>query len=97
MGGNSEFTIGDLRVHESNGDIHIHDDKKNIKLAISAADFKREYADLKSSIEDGVVKKAMISRGDMKLTAEQDKGQVSWTLGRSCAGFSEFDAFVSKI
>ena len=97
MGGNSEFTIGDLRVHESNGDIHIHDDKKSLKLAMPTSDFKREYADLKSSIEDGVVKKAMISNGDMKLTAEQDRGKVSWTLGRSCVGFSEFDAFVSKI
>lgn len=49
MGGDREFTtpaksietsehIGNLRIHESNGEIHFHDDSNSLKVAIPSAD-----------------------------------------------------------
>lgn len=97
MGGSSEFKIGDLRVHESGGEVHVHDDKKGLRFVMPVADFKGEYDNLKAAIEDGVVKKATISSGDKTLRATEYAGRIEWALTVRVQGFAEFDDFVSKI
>jgi hypothetical protein len=42
MGGTNEDTISGLRIHESDGDIHIHDDSKDLKFKLDLEDFKKE-------------------------------------------------------
>ena len=42
MGGSNEETISGLRIHEKDGDIHLHDDSKSLKFEMNLKDFKKE-------------------------------------------------------
>jgi hypothetical protein len=57
MGGTSETTIGKLRYHVNNGNVHVHDDSKSLKFECKSESFKSQVNDaLKLLKEDGVVK-----------------------------------------
>ena len=58
MGGMNEEKISGLRLHMNNGNIHIHDDLKNLKFEMQLSEFKNEiddaFEELKKS--DGIYK-----------------------------------------
>ena len=55
MGGTNEETISGLRVHLKNGDVHLHDDDKNLKFKMESSEFKEEIEDAFKEKNDGVV------------------------------------------
>ena len=58
MGGKNEIKISGLRFHESNGDVHIHDDAKSFKFSTDADDFKNDVQDAFNNLKDreGIVR-----------------------------------------
>ena len=55
MGGSNETIIECLRFHVSNGDVHIHDDNKNLKLQMPVSKFKEEINDAIKILNKGGV------------------------------------------
>lgn len=44
----SSTVLGDLRVHESSGEVHVHNDKAGLKFAMASADFFRAWEEGKN-------------------------------------------------
>jgi hypothetical protein len=42
----NKTTIGDVRIHESNGEVHFHSDASNLKVAVSSGIWYRDWARL---------------------------------------------------
>ena len=49
MGGTNEKTIGGLRYHEDNGDVHFHDDFRSFKFCMNKIDFVKS---MKNALKD---------------------------------------------
>lgn len=58
MGGKNETTIGGLRLHESAGEVHVHDDGKSVKFIMDALTFKEEIQDALAELQkhEGIIK-----------------------------------------
>jgi len=55
MGGKNETKISGLRMHVSNGDVHIHDDAKNLKFETPCRTFKTEVGEAFETLKsDGI-------------------------------------------
>ena len=48
MGGTNETKMAGLRIHHNNGEVHVHDDRRNQKFSMDEKDFSRE---IKSAVE----------------------------------------------
>jgi hypothetical protein len=42
----NKTTIGDVRIHESNGEVHFHSDASNLKVAVPSGVWYRDWARL---------------------------------------------------
>lgn len=58
MGGSNETTVGGLRCHINNGEVHIHDDTKSLKFKADSVSFKTDVEDALTQLSktDGIVK-----------------------------------------
>ncbi len=63
MGGNNETKICGLRFHESGGNVHIHDDDKNLKFETSTEGF---IEDIDSAFESLNEKEGIVRITGMK-------------------------------
>ena len=74
MGGTNEKTVDGLRMHVSNGDVHVHDDARSIKFWTSKSDFKesmeKALQEIKESKNDGIIRINGDSRNDLCLVKE---------------------------
>lgn len=113
MGGSHEFRLqgpgGELRVHQSNGEVHVHNDK--VKFAFPAKDFSKEYFALKARIIDAMeagddfpLQSHLMDDRGTKLVASKkaDGSGIEWSLDASGAkvipgGFDKMDDFVGKL
>jgi len=41
-------SLGDIRIHESGGEVHFHDDKSKLKVAVPVAEWWKEWQRLKT-------------------------------------------------
>tara|TARA_Y100000310_G_scaffold328692_1_gene397229 strand:- start:1389 stop:1766 length:378 start_codon:yes stop_codon:yes gene_type:complete len=41
--GKTAKTVGKIRIHENAGEVHFHDDKKKLKVAVPVADFMERW------------------------------------------------------
>ncbi len=42
-------SLGDIRIHESGGEVHFHDDKSKLKVAVPVAEWWKEWQKLKAA------------------------------------------------
>lgn len=52
MGGARETTVGGLRIHESGGCVHFHDDKAGRKVEVPVATWAKAWETLKNKAPD---------------------------------------------
>jgi hypothetical protein len=52
MGGSNETTINGLRCHVNNGNVHIHDDSKNLKFESTTQHFNTEIKAALKTLND---------------------------------------------
>lgn len=57
MGGTNEETIGGLRAHIKNSNVHIHDDSKNLKFEMGSSEFRNEIEDALKTLKksEGII------------------------------------------
>lgn len=57
MGGTNPVTINNQRLHLNNGEVHLHDDAKNLKFQMPQAEFKTAMQSALTELSggDGVV------------------------------------------
>ena len=72
MGGTNTETINGLRLHISNGDVHIHDDKKSLKFKKDQKDFKDCIYEAFDNLdeEDGIYKITAECGSDLNIVKE---------------------------
>ena len=93
MGGNNETRLpgpDNLRIHESNGDVHIHDDARGTKFFMPKKQFKKKYDPLRKQLMAQVPPyEAFIQdHNGVRLVGELDVNKIVWGLatGKSPAG-----------
>jgi hypothetical protein len=89
MGGSNEKTVGGLRFHQSNGEVHLHDDKNNLKYSSEEHAFKKDIQNgLKEfkNCPDGLIVIANpLNKGNADLCLGiKDKKMFTFLLGKSC-------------
>ena len=52
MGGTNETTIAGLRIHHNNGEVHVHDDRKNKKFSMSERSFSGEVSNALKQLKE---------------------------------------------
>jgi len=74
MGGTNEDTIGGLRFHANNGEIHVHDDSRNLKFSALKDDFKEKLKNAFDILEDedGIIKIDGISKEKLCICKENN-------------------------
>jgi len=114
MGGNNETRLpgpANLRVHESGGDVHVHDDLRGTKFYMLAARFKTEYARMRAELEKQKppYEVSTSDQNGVWLFGELDGQTIIWSLVVSStkkitpavpatlAGFAELDSFVGSL
>lgn len=116
MGGSHETRLpgpDNLRIHESGGDVHIHDDVRGTKFAMPATKFKNEYELVKKDLE--MQKPPFTSyttdANGVRLLGELDVNKIEWSLevGKKLVvpaaaaatpgliGFVDLDNFVGQL
>lgn len=103
MGGSNETILDGpdkLRMHESCGRVHIHDDKRNIKFDMKMKKFKSEYsasrAGLLTAGNTGFIAKIEDHNG-VALMGEIDRDQIDWSLDAQIVqptGLDAIDSFL---
>jgi hypothetical protein len=90
-------------MHESGGDVHIHDDKTKTKFCMKMKKFKPAYDKLKtdlSAVAPTVFESEIEDpKGRVKLVAERDKDNIEWRLDIEqpvLVGFDEMDDFLGN-
>ena len=96
MGGANQFNESNLRIHESGGDVHVHDDAKSVRFKMSVGDWKTKYAQLKAdTVASGVG--ILFDDTGHELRATKISGKVSFALHEVKSGFERFDDFVATL
>ncbi len=114
MGGSHETRLpgpDNLRIHESGGDVHVHDDLRGTKFVMPVDLFKPNYARMKNELE---ARKSPFTSytndaNGVRLLGELDVDKIEWSLevgkqptSASAAsahlrGFVELDSFVGQL
>lgn len=114
MGGSNETTLtglSTLRIHESGGNVHVHDDLRGTKLSMPVKKFKKEYARVKKDLEAQKPPYSAYTTdaNGVRLLGELDVDLVEWSLevGKKpaaakaatpgLAGFDALDTFVGQL
>ncbi len=114
MGGSHETRLpgsDNLRIHESGGDVHVHDDLRGTKFCMSLEKFKKEYARVKHDLEAKIspFSAHMTSTQGVLLIGELDVDKVEWSLqvhrqaappvavASELSGFVALDQFVGQL
>lgn len=97
MGGLNETTINGLRLHTNNGEVHIHDDKRQLKFSASLDNFKEDVEDALKNLEksEGSIKITGNTSNDLYLIKEGKKLNVF--LVNKHDALYEFQSFINKI
>ena len=109
MGGSHQTNLpgtNNLRIHETGGKVHVHDDVEKLKFEMDVKKFKAEYDSLKTTLtapKPSVFEGKIEDHNGVRLTAERDQqsGQdiVEWKLESDLVpvgGFDEIDDFLSN-
>lgn len=116
MGGDREFTtqakstsdigrvVGNLRIHENNGEVHFHDDKKGLKVAVpvdtmyaawdrlaDGRDTKFKYRDTANGTE---LRMRVISRKDSPIDLNVEVRKLKRKSSAKSNDFQAFDNFI---
>lgn len=115
MGGSNETRLpgsDNLRIHESGGDVHVHDDVRGTKFFMPTKQFKKEYSQIKKVLQSQKppYQAFMNDHNNVRLVGELDNDQIEWRLetGKlgplkgtepvpALAGFDELDGFIGSI
>ena len=105
MGGSNQTNLpgqDSLRIHESGGNVHVHDDTEGIKFEMKVKKFKAEYDSLKKALSapkptvfDGKIE----DHNGVRLVAERDQDTINWRLESDLVpvgGFDEMDDFLNN-
>ena len=96
MGGTNETTINGLRMHVSNGQTHIHDDKASLKAFMDTKDFKKEMKDALERLEDGDGVVDIVGRGATILVTKYN-GNISMSLVNTRSQQTDIKNFIESI
>jgi hypothetical protein len=96
-------SIGDVRIHESGGQVHFHDDKNGLKCAIDVTDFYAKWRQCKHYLKTPIIMIGDDGKGgftEIRIERKEytDCGQYRLLISISpfsCAGFAELDKFAS--
>jgi hypothetical protein len=96
MGGISETYIGSLRIH-INGDVHIHDDTRNIKLEIPKDKFKDDISEALSILgkDDGVY--IIEVNMEHEIILIQSDGKLNMILNRRGSHLKALNNFIKGL
>ena len=94
MGGSYETHLSgpdNLRIHESDSDVHVHDDVRGTKLVMPAKQFKKEHARLRKELlaQQPPYEASMVDANDVRLVGELDVDQIEWRLETGKPGKSK--------
>jgi hypothetical protein len=109
MGGEREFTtttdvgetIGKIRIHENAGEVHFHDDKNKIKVAVPVATMFGVWEKLRDGRKKRFKHKDLINKSILRIEViRKRKGPVDLQLvvepmkDAATQEFTNFDAFI---
>ena len=96
MGGLNETYVGSLRMHV-NGDVHIHDDSRNMKFEMKPSLFKAEVQKALSALgQDGGVY-AIYGKTEVSLLLIKDGVNLSMVLSQGSTVRKELNSFMNKL
>lgn len=98
MGGTNEMTLLGLRMHISNGDVHVHDDKNSLKFTMKKDSFKSEIEDAFSYLEknEGVISLEGINNVNLCIGKRDNKHFVFIMNGKDSVK-KELETFIKGL
>lgn len=110
MGGAREFNmpskaqdqvVGNLRIHESSGEIHFHDDKNRLKAAVPSADMFDKWQKLTSGQKSKIKFRDKQNNTELRVRVVGGKNkptdvqiEVCPIAGSVTNDFAKFDKFM---
>lgn len=94
MGGSNETMINGLRLHIKDREVHVHDDKKQLKFSTSLDDFKNDVEGALEEVE-GLIR--IIGNTPTDLCMVKEKGKLNIFLTDKNNVTSELQSFLNKI
>ena len=97
MGGSYEEKVTGLRIHENNGQVHVHDDTKTLKFFMKSVPFKEEAESALKSLEktEGIVEIKGNSKNNLCL---MKSGKVfSMFIKDSTSIKTKLESFLRKL
>lgn len=93
MGGKNETNVGEYRMHVSNNEVHVHDDKCSKKYSENLSSFKEDLKEgmscLKSN-KDGIIKIGGGKGSDLYLMKDNGKYHLFISSPISIKDLSKF-------
>lgn len=104
MGGQNEqvlpakpgFTSNDVRIHESGGEVHLHDDKGGLRVVVSIATFKGEVLKLDDPGTTGIEFKDN-SRRTRAMIVKDAAGDVTVRITKEIGLLGKIKDFASEL
>lgn len=111
MGGKDEFTtpatsaggskIGSLRIHENAGEVHFHDDKRNLKVAVPCATMYDVWEKLRDGRKKKFKHRDLTNRTTLRIKVVREKNKpvdlqmlVAPMSDSATTEYTSFDQFI---